>query len=90
LEVSLLSESPGNDKNEGEMVMKNSVAVKAVVKDLVCGMDVVTATAAGQADHKGHTYYFCGLKCKEKFELNPELYLNKSASSPKSSGCGCC
>ena len=35
--------------------MKNQVAVKAVVKDLVCGMDVETATAAGQSEHKGHT-----------------------------------
>jgi YHS domain-containing protein len=38
--------------------MKNQVAVKAVVKDLVCGMDVETATAAGHSEYKGHTYYF--------------------------------
>jgi YHS domain-containing protein len=72
------------------MAMKNSMAVKAVVKDLVCGMDVDTATGAGQADHKGHSYYFCGLKCKERFELNPEQYLSKSVAPPKSSGCACC
>jgi YHS domain-containing protein len=71
------------------MIMKNATAVKTVVKDLVCGMDVETATAAGHSEHKGHTYYFCGLRCKEKFDLNPEQYLGKSAASPKS-GCGCC
>jgi Cu+-exporting ATPase len=70
------------------MSMKNPTAVKPVVEDLVCGMEVDMATAAGHSEHQGHTYYFCGPKCKEKFDLNPEQYLNKSAVSPKS--CGCC
>jgi Cu+-exporting ATPase len=59
------------------------------VKDPVCGMDVETATAAGRSEHKGQTYYFCGSKCKEKFDLSPEQYLGKSAGSAKS-GHGCC
>jgi YHS domain-containing protein len=50
---------------QGEMIMKNTTAVK----DPVCGMDVETATAAGQTEYKGQTYYFCGSKCKEKFDL---------------------
>jgi Cu+-exporting ATPase len=50
-------------------------------------MDIETATAAGQSEHKGQTYYFCGSKCKEKFDLNPEQYLVKSAGAPKSGGC---
>ena len=49
------------------------------VKDPVCGMDIETATAAGRTEHNGQTYYFCGSKCKEKFDLNPEQYLGKSA-----------
>ena len=60
--------------------MKNTTAVK----DLVCGMDVDTATAAGRTEYKGQTYYFCGSKCKEKFDLNPEQYVGKSAGTPKS------
>lgn len=59
------------------------------VKDLVCGMDVETATAAGRTEYKGQAYYFCGSKCKEKFAVNPEQYLGKSAGAPKS-GHGCC
>ena len=55
--------------------MKSTTAVK----DPVCGMDVDTATAAGRTEHNGQTYYFCGSKCKEKFDLNPEQYLGKSA-----------
>jgi YHS domain-containing protein len=56
------------------------------VKDPVCGMDVEMATAAGRTEHKGHTYYFCGMNCKKKFDNNPEQYL--AAGTPKS--CGCC
>ncbi len=41
------------------------------VKDLVCGMDIDTATAAGRTEYKGQTYYFCASKCKEKFDLDP-------------------
>jgi len=65
--------------------MKTTTAVK----DPVCGMDVETATAAGQTEHKGQTYHFCGAKCKEKFDHNPEQYLSKSAGTPKSSK-SCC
>jgi len=59
------------------------------VKDHVCGMDIETATAAGRTEYGGHTYYFCGSHCKEKFDLTPEQYLCKSAEMPKS-GHGCC
>jgi Cu+-exporting ATPase len=55
--------------------MKNPV----VVKDLVCGMDV-ESTAAGRSEYKGQTYHFCGSKCKEKFDKNPEQYVSKSAA----------
>jgi YHS domain-containing protein len=72
-------------QNKGDMVMANTTAVK----DLVCGMDVEAATAAGRTEYKGQTYYFCGSKCKEKFDLSPEQYLGKSAGTPKS-GHGCC
>ena len=65
--------------------MKNA----AIVKDLVCGMDVDPATAAGRTEYKGQTYYFCGSRCKEKFELTPEEFLGKSAGTPKT-GRGCC
>lgn len=65
--------------------MKNTT----VVKDRVCGMDVETATAAGRTEYKGQSYYFCGSKCKEKFDLKPEQYLSKSSEAAKS-GHGCC
>jgi Cu+-exporting ATPase len=60
-----------------------------VVKDPVCGMDVDISTAAGHTEHAGQTYYFCGSKCKEKFDHNPAQYLGKSGAAPKT-GHGCC
>ena len=65
--------------------MKSTTAMK----DPVCGMDVDTATAAGRTEHNEQTYYFCGSKCKEKFDLNPEQYVGKSVGTLKS-GQGCC
>jgi Cu+-exporting ATPase len=65
--------------------MKTTTAVK----DLVCGMDVEPATAAGRTEYKGQTYYFCASKCKGKFDLDPEQYLGKSAGTPKSDH-SCC
>lgn len=65
--------------------MKTQTAVKPVVKDLVCGMDVDTAKAV-HSEHAGHTYYFCGSKCEEKFKHSPAQYVDKA---PKTS-CGCC
>jgi YHS domain-containing protein len=71
--------------NQGEITMKNATAVR----DHVCGMDIETSTAAGRTEYKGQTYYFCGSSCKEKFDLNPEQYLGKSAATQKC-GHGCC
>ena len=71
--------------NEGKMKMKSTT----VVTDPVCGMDIESATAAGRTEYKGQAYYFCGSKCKEKFDLGPEQYLGKTAAKPKSSH-GCC
>jgi Cu+-exporting ATPase len=44
-------------------------------KDPVCGMQVDPAKAAGKSEYKGTTYYFCAVRCKEKFDANPEHYV---------------
>lgn len=48
---------------------------KVTVKDPVCNMDVVPATARGSAEYKGKTYYFCSQGCVNKFNADPEKYL---------------
>jgi Cu+-exporting ATPase len=65
--------------------MTNTIAVK----DPLCGMEVEAATAAVRSEHKGQTYYFCGSRCKEKFDHNPQQYTGTSAGKPQS-GHGCC
>ncbi|ABA88955.1 copper-translocating P-type ATPase [Syntrophotalea carbinolica DSM 2380] len=48
------------------------------MKDPVCGMDVIPEKAAGKTEHQGKDYYFCSVKCLEKFKQDPEEYLDKA------------
>ena len=50
--------------------------------DPVCGMTVVIATARHRAEHAGRTYLFCNPRCREKFLVAPERYLDPVTSSP--------
>src|SRR5438132_6455997 len=43
--------------------------------DPVCHMNVMPETAAGKFDYKGKTYYFCGIRCLERFRANPDQFL---------------
>lgn len=57
---------------------------KAMARDVVCGMSVDPATAKNHAEHRGHTYYFCSARCREKFLAEPEKYLTaKTAPAEK-------
>lgn len=47
-------------------------------RDLVCGMDVDRETAAAKMEYQGKTYFFCAENCKEKFEKDPEKYINEA------------
>jgi Cu+-exporting ATPase len=46
-------------------------------KDVVCGMQVDRASAAGTSQYQGKTFYFCSEACKTKFEANPPQYAAK-------------
>jgi Cu+-exporting ATPase len=43
----------------------------ATALDPVCGMTIDPAEAAGQADYRGKTYYFCHPSCLERFQAAP-------------------
>jgi Cu+-exporting ATPase len=45
-------------------------------------MKVTPETAKGNTEFQGNVFYFCSLKCKEKFDANPESYL-KPKTAPK-------
>jgi Cu+-exporting ATPase len=51
----------------------------ALERDLVCGMNVDPAKAKHVHNHAGKKYYFCGAGCRQKFEADPQRYLNKPA-----------
>ena len=48
-------------------------------KDVVCGMQVDPAKAAGSSQYKGKTYYFCSTACKTQFDANPTQFVKTSA-----------
>ena len=49
----------------------------ATAIDLVCGMQVETATAKTSV-YRGTAYYFCSAQHRDAFENNPDSYLNRS------------
>ena len=44
-------------------------------RDVVCGMQVEPAKAAGTSEYQGKTYYFCSTSCKTKFDANPSQFV---------------
>ena len=44
--------------------------------DVVCGMRVEPAKAAGSTEHSGQIYYFCGKGCLQKFQADPAKFLD--------------
>jgi YHS domain-containing protein len=52
----------------------------ALVKDLVCGMEIDPETAAATSEYRGTTYYFCAPGCKTDFDADPESYISGEAS----------
>ena len=54
--------------------------------DPICGMTVEESKAAATYNYKGTTYYFCNIRCKEKFEKDPEAVLEQSKVKSQESG----
>ncbi|KXA93621.1 hypothetical protein AKJ64_00130 [candidate division MSBL1 archaeon SCGC-AAA259E17] len=47
-----------------------------VATDPVCEMEVDPEEAPATTEYEGNTYYFCCPVCKEKFEKEPEKYVD--------------
>ena len=55
--------------------------------DPVCGMRVDPAAARHHADHAGRRYFFCGVRCKERFAAAPDAFLApKPAATEEAAG----
>jgi P-type Cu+ transporter len=50
--------------------------------DPVCGMKVNPATAKHRFAYQGQEYLFCGGRCRERFEAEPEKYLKPREAEP--------
>jgi YHS domain-containing protein len=54
--------------------------IEEAVIDPVCGMKVTPDEAEATTEHKGETYYFCSVGCKDRFKVNPKQYKNRAES----------
>jgi 6-phosphofructokinase 2 len=52
-----------------------SVPKIALVRDVVCGMEIDPAVASFESLYQGQTYKFCSLMCQQKFKDNPRHFL---------------
>ncbi|MFH1995567.1 MAG: 1-phosphofructokinase [Candidatus Omnitrophota bacterium] len=50
---------------------------KVIVKDIVCGMRIEESQASAKTSFKSARYSFCSLVCKEKFNSDPDKYINR-------------
>lgn len=50
--------------------------------DPVCGMTAGPDSAGGSHEYDGQTYYFCSTRCRERFQANPESFLNQTTAAP--------
>ncbi len=50
-------------------------------RDPVCGMTVSREKAAAVVEHDGRKYYFCSRHCAERFERDPEQFVNVAPGS---------
>ncbi|WP_435007727.1 heavy metal translocating P-type ATPase [Tundrisphaera lichenicola] len=81
--LALALEAAGYPPTEGDASSKSSDAgiPEGKVLDPVCGMTIDPAKASGNVDHDGKTYYFCSAVCREKFQADPDRYLDTSQKS---------
>jgi len=52
----------------------SEAAVPAQAQDPICGMSVPAASTSLHAEFEGHTFYFCGVGCRERFLADPRRY----------------
>ncbi|WP_213741786.1 heavy metal translocating P-type ATPase [Bradyrhizobium sp. dw_411] len=61
----------------------HDAAPAAVAIDPVCGMNVAIETAKHRLSYRGQDYFFCGQRCRERFEAEPEKFVQPKQSEPQ-------
>ena len=64
-----------------EQAVTPRAAVPGIVHDPVCGMSVDAARSPHKVEHAGHTYHFCGNRCRERFIADPRRYLTPAITT---------
>jgi P-type Cu+ transporter len=57
-------------------------AASATAIDPVCGMRLDPATARHRFAYSGQDYFFCSARCRERFEAEPEKFLQPKQAEP--------
>jgi P-type Cu+ transporter len=60
----------------------DKAAGAAVAIDPVCGMSVNRETAKHRFAYNGQDYFFCSARCRERFEAEPEKFLQPKQPEP--------
>src|SRR5882724_2643500 len=60
--------------------MASKSGVATLVKDPVCGMEIVASNAAGTSEAAGKTWHFCSESCKYEFDAEPEKFIRQEAA----------
>ena len=58
-------------------------ALRDVVTDPVCRVEVSPGRTRLLAIYRGHTYWFCSKDCRTAFEMNPRKYLDANGAERK-------
>ena len=74
-----ISISRVKDSNHGHH--SDHVHSHSGVIDPVCGMTVDPATAAAEYEYHGTKYYFCAVRCKERFAADPDSFLSPALAA---------
>ena len=72
--------------NHERSVSSNNEEAQEKHRDPVCGMAVSNIDSAHSHEFKGNRYYFCSRNCRERFEADPEKYLNPESDSGETEG----
>lgn len=75
------------DRPPGEQ----ATAMPGTSRDPVCGMWIVSESAAAERNHQGQHYVFCSTACVERFDADPPRYVLRSTpGSASQAECPAC
>jgi P-type Cu+ transporter len=74
--------APGSSCCHGDNKQGTADKNPDVAIDPVCGMSVTIETAKHRLSYRGQDYFFCGARCRTRFEAEPEKFLQPKAPEP--------